>query len=79
MFALFEAGFQIIRSHSQPHVSAAPHVGLTVWHLSEVLTGHVNKDFHNLYFSSISANFPSSSPGTLAPFNGIVFRKFKKD
>ena len=63
MFALFEAGNQVVgarptpgfgfaslqpcspssrpgvRSSApvQPHVSATPHVGLTVWHLSEVL------------------------------------------
>jgi hypothetical protein len=39
MFALFEAGIQVVRSHLRPHVSAAPHVGLTMWHLSEVLIG----------------------------------------
>ncbi len=37
-FALFEAGIQVVRSQSPPHVSASPHVGLTMWHLSEVLT-----------------------------------------
>ena len=35
MFALFEAGIQVIRSHPPPHVSAAPHVGLTMFALFE--------------------------------------------
>ena len=37
MFALFEAGLQRNHTEPKPHVSAAPHVGLTKWHLSEVL------------------------------------------
>jgi hypothetical protein len=35
MFALFEAGSQVILSQPQPHVSAAPHVGLTMFALFE--------------------------------------------
>ncbi len=37
MFALFEAGGQVELPTPKPHVSAPPHVGLTVWHLFEVL------------------------------------------
>ena len=38
MFALFEAGLQRNGTWLKPHVSASPHVGLSMWHLSEVLT-----------------------------------------
>ena len=38
MFALFEAGIQVIGNHPNPRLRrCAPHLGLTVWHLSEVL------------------------------------------
>jgi hypothetical protein len=39
MFALFEAGSQVIGARANPRLRrCAPHLGLTVWHLSEVLT-----------------------------------------
>ena len=37
-FALFEADRSGNGVFVKPHVSATPHVGLTMWHLSEVLT-----------------------------------------
>ena len=40
MFALFEAGGQVVGLHHHPRLRrCAPHLGLTVWHLSEVLIG----------------------------------------
>ena len=38
MFALFEAGLQVISANHNPRLRrCAPYLGLTVWHLSEVL------------------------------------------
>ncbi|MGN1253686.1 MAG: hypothetical protein ACI4T9_03785, partial [Prevotella sp.] len=39
LFALFEAGCQRNHSGPKPHAAATPCMGLTVWHLSEVLIG----------------------------------------
>ena len=39
MFALFEAGLQRNHAGPKPHVSAAPHVGLTMCNLFEVDCG----------------------------------------
>jgi hypothetical protein len=39
MFALFEAGFQVFGANLNPRLRRyAPYLGLTMWHLFEVLT-----------------------------------------
>jgi hypothetical protein len=43
MFALFEAGLQQNHTGPKPHVSAAPHVGLTMFNLFEVVTHQPEK------------------------------------
>jgi hypothetical protein len=40
MFALSEAGLQRNYTGPKPHVSAAPHVGLTMFNLFEVVLTH---------------------------------------
>ena len=61
MFALFEAGSQVALP-CQPHVSAPPHVGLTMCHLFEVVARWGDITMFALFEAGNQVVFTMSTP-----------------